>query len=80
MQVLTEAAENGQRVNIMNLTLQAVSSELRNGVDMFLTRELAKSVVMTHFIILSSHHKDFHVFFIRKEQSEHQLRDLAGTL
>lgn len=53
--------------------------DLRNGIDVLLTRELAKSVAMAHFIILSFHHRDFHVFFKRKDQSEHCLPDLAGT-
>jgi len=61
------------------MTLQAVSLELRNVVDMLLTRELAKSVPVGHFIILSFRHGDFHVFFKRKDQSEHYLPDLAGT-
>lgn len=41
------------------------SLDLRNGIDVLLTRELAKSVAMGHFIILSFHHRDFHVFFKR---------------
>lgn len=51
---------------MMHLTLQAISLELRNDLGMFLTEELAKSVVMSHSIILSFHHVDFHVFLIRK--------------
>jgi len=56
----------GQCVHVMHLTLQAISLKLRNSLGMFLTGELGKSVVMSHFIILSFHHVDFRVFLIRK--------------